>query len=92
MFVKVLSHQLSRRRGTYSEIVRLVEWKDYHNLVLLPESRDELRDVPASPKYQLRADFVCIKVYLRLSRISSSFSIRVGLLVAKIRFMASLTS
>ena len=60
MFVKVLSHQLSRRRGTYSEIIRLVERKDDHNLVLLPESSDELRNVSTSPGCQLLSQGVCV--------------------------------
>jgi hypothetical protein len=77
---------------TYPEIVRLVVRKNDNDLVFLPERGDELRDITTAP-----VDESCLlkdmrlAAYLRLSRMSSSFSILCGLLVASTLLRASLT-
>jgi hypothetical protein len=91
MFVKVLPISSVAIHRTYPKVVRLVKWEDNDNLVLLPESRDELRDIPATPICQPYSSVTVGGADLRLSRISISFSILAGLLVAKIRLRASLT-
>jgi hypothetical protein len=41
---------------TYSEIIRLVIRQDDNDLIILPKSRDELRDIPASPSRSAHAE------------------------------------
>jgi hypothetical protein len=67
--------------------------QDNNHLIVLAESSNELRDIAATPiesEHPNSNQSMC-RSYLSASRISSSFSIRCGLDVARTRFSATLT-